>query len=72
MDVKCIRKYFQEFKISSNINKKYIIQLRIPRLKKNDYYFKKLIKKSAQLTCIGKEFNDLADEIGIERGGVKK
>ena len=33
-------------------------------------YFSLLVKKSAQLTCIGKEFNEFADEIGIARGGV--
>ena len=48
-----------------------ILELRVPRLKSTDPNFKKLVKYSAQLTCIGKEFDTLADEIGIPRGGVK-
>ena len=30
-----------------------------------------MVERSAKLTCIGKEFDELADEIGIQRGGVK-
>ncbi|MCZ0932099.1 MAG: ATP-binding protein, partial [Oligoflexia bacterium] len=63
--------YFIRQKVSSNINKKYITPLHIPRLTKKDDYFKELVERSAKLTCIGKEFNELADEIGIQRGGVK-
>ena len=62
--------YFIRQKVSANINKKYIIPLHIPRLTEKDDYFKELVERSARLTCIGKEFNDLADEIGIPRGGV--
>ena len=62
--------YFIRQKISSVINQKYLDSLPIPRLTEKDPYFKKLIKRSAKLTCIGKEFDDLADEIGIPRGGV--
>ena len=29
-----------------------------------------MVERSAKLTCIGKEFDELADEIGIPRGGV--
>ena len=60
----CIRQ-----KVSSNINKKYITSLYIPRLTEKDDYFKELVERSAKLTCIGKEFDELADEIGI-KGGV--
>ena len=63
--------YFLRQKISSNVNKKFLLHLRIPRLTEKDHYFNQLVKKSAQLTCIGKEFNKLADEIDIPRGGVK-
>ena len=62
--------YFIRQKVSSNINKKYITPLHIPRLTEKDPYFKELVERSAKLTCIGKEFNELADEIGIPRGGV--
>ena len=63
--------YFIRQKVSSNINKKYLLELRVPRLKSTDPNFKKLVKYSAKLTCIGKEFNELADKIGIPRGGIK-
>ena len=62
--------YFIRQTMSKNINIKYITPLYIPRLKEKDAYFKKLVKSSAKLTCIGKEFDDLADEIGIQRGGI--
>ena len=62
--------YFIRQKISANINKKYITPLHIPRLTEKDDYFKELVERSAKLICIGKEFNELADEIGISRGGI--
>ncbi len=62
--------YFIRQKVSANINKKYVTPLRVPRLTAKDPYFKILVRKSAQLTCIGKEFDKLADEIGIAKGGV--
>ena len=62
--------YFIRQKISSVINQKYLDSLHIPRLTEKDAYFKKLVELSAKLTCIGKEFDDLADEIGIPRGGI--
>ena len=62
--------YFIRQKVSANINKKYVTPLRVPRLTAKDPYFEILVKKSAQLTCIGKEFDKLADEIGITKGGV--
>ncbi len=63
--------YFIRLKISSNINKHYITPLHIPRLTEKDLYFNELVERSAKLTCIGEEFDELADEIGIARGGVK-
>jgi len=62
--------YFIRQKVSANINKKYITPLHVPRLTEKDDYFKELVEHSAKLTCIGKEFNELADEMGIQRGGV--
>ena len=44
--------------------------LHIPRLTEKDPYFKELVERSAQLTCIGNEFDKLADEIDIQRGGI--
>ena len=62
--------YFIRQKISAHTNKKYIVPLHIPRLTEKDLYFKELVERSAKLTCIGEEFNDLADEIGISRSGI--
>ena len=58
-------------KVSENMNKRFITSLHIPRLTEKNIYFKELVERSAKLTCIGKEFDELADEIGIQRGGVK-
>ncbi|MCY4320779.1 MAG: hypothetical protein OXC37_00010 [Bdellovibrionaceae bacterium] len=55
----------------SNVTKNVLTSLRIPRLTEKDDYFKELVERSAKLTCIGKKFDELADEIGIPRGGVK-
>ena len=57
-------------KIYFNVNIKYLYDLHIPRLTDKDSYFKELVERSAKLTCIGEEFNELADEISIPRGGV--
>ena len=62
----CIRQ-----KVSANINKKYITPLHIPRLTEKDPCFQELVEKSALLTCIDPQFDELADEIGIQRGGIK-
>ena len=62
--------YFIRQKVSANINKKFITPLHIPRLTEKDDYFKELVERSAKLTCIGREFDALADEIGVSRGGV--
>ena len=62
--------YFIRKRISTNLTQNYIESLKIPRITEKNFYFKKLVERSAKLTCIGKEFNELADEIGIEKGGV--
>ncbi|MDE0119119.1 MAG: hypothetical protein OXM55_03825 [Bdellovibrionales bacterium] len=63
--------YLIRKRISANITQNYIKSLKIPRLTEKDPFFKELVERSAKLTCIGKEFNELADEVGIQRGGVK-
>ncbi len=62
--------YFLRLKISASINLKYLMPLCIPRLTENKPWFKELILRSAKLTCTGKEFDELANEVGITRGGV--
>lgn len=41
------------------------------KFKFSELFIDKLVEKSALLTCIGKEFSQLADEVGISRGGAK-
>ena len=62
--------YFIRQKISSAINKKFLLPLHIPRIDLENPFAQTLIRNSALLTCIGRPFNRLADEIGIPRGGV--
>ena len=62
--------YFLRLRVSASVNPKYLMSLRIPRLTEKDKYFKELVTRSAKLTCIGKEFDELADETGIPRGDV--
>ena len=63
--------YFIRQKVSANINKKYITPLKVPRLTEKDPFFEELVEKSAKLTCLGEEFDELANEIGISKGGIK-
>ena len=63
--------YFLRLRVPPAANKKYLVQLHIPRIKEGDLFFNELVKLSASLSCTGTVFNDLADEIGIPRGGVK-
>ena len=53
-----------------NIALKDIYDLHIPRLTEKKPYFKELVERSARLTCIGEEFDELADEIGVSRDGA--
>lgn len=63
--------FFIRQRVSSNVNKKDITPLRIPRLTEKDNDFKQLVEKSALLTCIDKKFDQLAEDIGIRKGGEK-
>ena len=64
--------YFTRQTVKDHVNKRHLVKLHIPRIKKGDAFFNELVKRSALLTCTGAVFNDLADEIGIKRGGVKE
>ena len=75
----CIQAFLNSFVVDyllrvknsdSNITKNDLMSLRIPRLAEKDPYFKELVERSAKLTCIGTEFDELADEIDIKRGGI--
>ena len=63
--------YFIRQKINAHVNSRFLLPLKVPRFTEKKPCFQKLVEKSAFLTCIGKEFNELADEIDIPRGGIK-
>ncbi|MEG4169985.1 MULTISPECIES: Eco57I restriction-modification methylase domain-containing protein [unclassified Microcoleus] len=59
-------------KVSSNINMFYIYQLPVPRLTLGDKYFTDIVQRAAQLICTAPEFDELAQEVGLNshREGV--
>lgn len=61
--------YLIKPEIYFNMNIKYLYKLRMPRLTEDHPCFGELVRRSAQLTCTDKVFDDLADEVGIVRGG---
>ncbi len=58
--------------ISTNINMFYIYQLPIPRLTSGDKYFTDIVQRAAKLICTAPEFDELAQEVGLNshREGV--
>jgi hypothetical protein len=52
--------------VSANINMFYIYQLPIPRLQKGDQWFDAIVERAAKLICTTPEFDELAQEIGLE------
>ncbi len=59
-------------KVSSNINMFYIYQLPVPRLTSGDKYFSDIVQRAAKLICTAPEFDELAQEVGLNshREGV--
>jgi hypothetical protein len=53
-------------KVSQNLNMFYIYQLPVPRLQKSDQWFDAIVQRAAKLICTTPEFDDLAQEIGLE------
>ncbi|MEB3122216.1 MAG: hypothetical protein VKL41_13455 [Snowella sp.] len=53
-------------KVSQNLNMFYIYQLPVPRLQKGDQWFDAIVQRAAKLICTTPEFDDLAQEIGLE------
>ena len=64
--------YWIRQRVSSNINKRFLIGLRVPRLTEKDDSFNALVERSATLTCVGKDFGELAKEAGISKRGINK
>ena len=53
-------------KVSQNLNMFYIYQLPVPRLQKGDQWFNAIVQRAAKLICTTPEFDELAQEIGLE------
>ncbi|MGB5969213.1 MAG: ATP-binding protein, partial [Spirulinaceae cyanobacterium] len=53
-------------KVSQNLNMFYVYQLPVPRLTETDKYFPEIVERAAKLICTTPEFNELAQEIGLE------
>jgi hypothetical protein len=58
--------------VSANINMFYIYQLPVPRLTSGDKYFWDIVQRAAKLICTAPEFDELAQEVGLNshREGV--
>ena len=53
-------------KVTTNINMFYIYQLPVPRLIEGDKYFNDIVERAAKLICTTPEFDELAQEVGLE------
>ena len=61
--------YLMRFKIDTRLNLEFINSLPIPDI--DNPCFNRVTRLSAKLTCIDKDFNDLANEFKIDRDGVQ-
>ncbi|MEZ2318876.1 MAG: DNA methyltransferase [Microcoleus sp.] len=59
-------------KVSSNLTMFFIYQTPIPRLTSGDKYFTDIVQRAAKLICTAPEFDELAQEVGLNshREGV--
>jgi hypothetical protein len=57
----CIRQM-----VATNINMFYIYQLPVPRLIVGDTYFNEIVERAAKLICTTPEFDELAQEVGLD------
>jgi hypothetical protein len=59
-------------KVSSNLTMFFIYQTPVPRLKSGDKYFWDIVQRAAKLICTAPEFDELAQEVGLNshREGV--
>jgi Putative RNA methylase family UPF0020 len=64
--------YALRSRISANINFFYVYQLPVPRLTSGDKYFTDIVQRAAKLICTTPEFDELAQEVGLNshREGV--
>ena len=64
--------YALRSRISANINFFYVYQLPVPRSTSGDTYFWDIVQRAAKLICTAPEFDELAQEVGLNshREGV--
>ncbi|MDZ8137029.1 MAG: DNA methyltransferase [Nostoc sp. DedQUE04] len=53
-------------KVTAHCNMFYVYQLPVPRLTKNDRYFNDIVQRAAKLICTTPEFDELAQEVGLD------
>jgi len=53
-------------KVSANINFHFIYGTQVPRLTKSDRYFNEIVQRAAKLICTTSEFDELAQEVGLD------
>ena len=52
-------------KVSSNLTMFFIYQTPVPRLTTGDKYFTDIVQRAAKLICTAPEFDELAQEVGL-------
>ncbi|HLO48669.1 MAG TPA: RNA-binding domain-containing protein [Nostocaceae cyanobacterium] len=60
-------------KVTAHCNMFYVYQLPVPRLGIGDTYFNEIVERAAKLICTTPEFDELAQEVGLDsyQNGVK-
>lgn len=53
-------------KVSANINFFFVYSTQVPRLTKSDRHFTEIIQRAAKLICTTPEFDELAQEVGLD------
>jgi hypothetical protein len=53
-------------KVTTTLNMFYIYQLAVPRLTESDKYFNEIVERAAKLICTTPEYDELAQEVGLE------
>jgi hypothetical protein len=53
-------------KVTTNLNMFFVYQLPVPRLIEGDKYFNDIVERAAKLICTTPEFDELAQEVGLE------
>lgn len=57
--------FMLRYQVSANISQFFIYQLPVPRLTKSDRIFNEIVERAAKLICTTPEFDELAQEVGL-------